>query len=222
MRRRRPSIPERGSRLHIVVSAGPTREHLDAVRFLSSPSSGRMGFAVAAAARRAGHRVTLVAGPTHLAPPPGVRTVRVVSAMEMRRAVLAAFRGADALVMTAAVSDYRPARRRPGKWKKGPARISLPLVRNPDILAEAGRRKGSRVCIGFAVEAGNALPNARGKLRRKNLDALCLCSPAAFEAPAADYRVLLPGGGMERWPGVRKERLARRLVDLIEGLLRAR
>jgi phosphopantothenoylcysteine decarboxylase/phosphopantothenate--cysteine ligase len=207
-------------RLGIVVSAGPTREHLDAVRFLSSPSSGRMGFAVAAAARRAGHRVVLVAGPVDLPDPAGVRVVRVVSALEMRRAVLAAFRGADALVMTAAVSDYRPARRRPGKWKKGAARLPLPLVRNPDILAEAGRRKGRRVCVGFAVEVRAPLRGAREKIARKNLDALCLCSPAAFGRESADYRFLRADGGVERLDGIRKAALARRIVRFVEEAAR--
>jgi phosphopantothenoylcysteine decarboxylase/phosphopantothenate--cysteine ligase len=202
--------------LRFVVTAGPTREHLDAVRFLSSPSSGRMGFAVAAAARRAGHAVVLVTGPVDLPDPKGVKVVRVVSALEMRRATLAAFRTADALVMTAAVSDYRPARRRAGKWKKGAARISLPLVRNPDILAEAGRRKGGRICVGFAVEVQDALRGAREKIRRKHLDALCLCSPRAFGTEAADYRILFPDRGLERLPGVRKGVLATRLVRLVE------
>jgi len=201
-----------------VVSAGPTREHLDDIRFLSSPSSGRMGFAVAAAARRAGHEVVLVAGPVSLPDPPGVRTVRVVSALDMRVAVLAAFRRADALVMTAAVSDYRPARRRAGKWKKGAARLSLPLVRNPDILAEAGRRRGRRVCVGFAVEVAAPLRAARGKIRRKHLDALCLCSPEAFSADRADYRILFPDRELERYPWIRKGAFAGRLVDLVEEL----
>jgi len=204
--------------LRLVVSAGPTREHLDAVRFLTSGSSGRMGFAVAAAARRAGHRVVLVTGPVALPDLPGVRTVRVLSALDMRREVLAAFRGADALVMTAAVSDYRPARRRTGKWKSGPARQVLPLVRNPDILAEAGRRKGARVCVGFAVEVRSPLHHARAKVRRKRLDALCLCGPGALGADRADYRILFPGKGMEDWPGVRKEVLAGRIVRLVETL----
>lgn len=205
-------------RLHVVVSAGPTREYLDDIRFLSNPSSGRMGFAVAEAACAAGHRVTLVTGPVPLAPPAGIRTIRVTSALEMRRAVLAAFRGADALVMTAAVSDYRPARPRRGKWKKGPARIQLPLVRNPDILAEAGRRKGSRICVGFAVEVARAIPEARRKIREKRLDALCLCSPAAFGRDSADYRILFPDREMERHRGIAKERLARRLVALVGDL----
>jgi len=176
-----------------------------------------MGFAVAAAFFRAGHAVTLVTGPVDLPAPVGVRTVRVTTAREMAAAVLRAFRRADALVMTAAVSDYRPARPRRGKWKKGPARLSLPLVRNPDILAEAGRRKGRRVCVGFAVEVGDALRNARGKLRRKNLDALCLCGPAAFGADAAHYRILLPDGGLRRPGRVGKGALARWIVRFVEA-----
>ena len=202
-------------RLRVVVSAGPTREPLDRVRFLTSASTGRMGFAVAEACRRAGHEVVLVAGPTDLPPPRGVKVVRVTTALEMRAAVLAAFRRADALVMTAAVSDYRPARPRRGKWKKGPARLSLPLVRNPDILAEAARRKGRRLCVGFAVEVEDALPNARAKLRRKSLDALCLCGPAAFGADAADYRVLLPDGTVRSLPGVSKSALARWIAGFV-------
>ena len=206
----------RRRRLRFVVSAGPTREHLDAVRFLSSPSSGRMGFAVAAAARARGHRVVLVTGPVSLPAPRGVTVVPVVSAREMRREVLAAFRAADALVMTASVSDYRPARRLHGKPPKDRRRLVLPLALNPDILAEAGRRKGRRTCVGFAVEASSAVRNGMAKVRRKRLDALCLCGPAAFEAAAADYRILFPGGGMERHPGVRKDAFARRLVRLVE------
>ena len=208
MPRRRPRV---------VVSAGPTREPLDRVRFLTSASTGRMGFAVAEACRRAGQDVVLVAGPTEVPPPRGVQVVRVTTALEMRAAVLSAFRRADALVMTAAVSDYSPARPRAGKWKKGAARISLPLVRNPDILAEAARGKGRRLCVGFAVEVEDALANARSKLRRKRLDALCLCGPAAFGADAADYRVLLPDGSVTRLRGVRKSRLAHWIAELIDA-----
>jgi phosphopantothenoylcysteine decarboxylase/phosphopantothenate--cysteine ligase len=214
--RRRP-----GRRLRFLVTAGPTREHLDDVRYLTSPSSGRMGFAVAAAARAAGHAVRLVAGPVDLPAPRGVPTVRVTSAREMAAAVAAAFPRCDALVMTAAVADYRPARRRPGKWKKGAARIALPLVRNPDILEAAGRRKGGRICVGFAVEVARPLEGAREKIRRKNLDALFLCAPGAFGGDRGDYRILFPGKGFERWPGVRKGVLGRRLVALVEGLAAA-
>ncbi len=203
--------------LHLLVTAGPTREPLDDVRFLGNGSTGRMGIEVAEAAREAGHRVTLVLGPTHLEPPRGVRTVRVVTALEMRAAVRSVFPSCDALVMTAAVSDYRPARRRAGKWKKGAARISLPLVRNPDIVAEAGRRKGGRVVVGFAVEAEDAIPRARAKVARKRLDALFLCGPAAFAARAADYTLLVPGAPPVPFPRVSKTRLARHVVRWVEA-----
>ncbi len=202
--------------MHVLVTAGPTREYLDAVRYLTSPSSGRMGFAVAAAARRAGHRVTLVAGPTHLPAPRGVRVVRVTTAREMARATLAAFRRADALVMTAAVADYRPERRRRGKWKKGPGRLALRLVRNPDILAACGRLKGRRVLVGFAVEVKDPLASARRKLSLKHLDALFLTDPRAFGALAAEYTLLLPGEPPRQLGAIAKRQLATQLVALLQ------
>jgi len=157
-----------------------------------------------------------VTGPVDLPDPAGVAVVRVTGALEMRAAVRRAFPRCDALVMTAAVSDYRPARRRPGKWRKGPGRLSLSLVRTPDILAECGRRKGRRVLVGFAVEVQGALSGARRKLRGKRLDALCLCSPAAFGADRADYRILVPGRNPLERRGIRKAALAREIVFLAE------
>ena len=137
----------RRSRRRVVVSAGPTREYIDPVRYMSNESSGRMGFAIAASAARAGHAVTLVAGPVALETPPGVRRVDVVSAREMLAAVREAFRGADALYMAAAVADWRPARERSGKWRakdSGAETTTLELRRNPDILATVARGKGER------------------------------------------------------------------------------
>lgn len=131
--------------MHLLVTAGPTREYLDDVRYLSNASSGRMGYAVAAAARSRGHRVTLVSGPVELSPPRGVRVIQVTSAREMEHATIREFRKADALVMTAAVSDYRPASRVTGKIKKGRAAWTLRLVRTPDILSAcAGAGEGPR------------------------------------------------------------------------------
>ena len=126
--------------MNILVTAGPTREYLDDVRFLSNGSSGRMGFACAAEARRRGHRVCIVAGPTPVEPPAGA--IRVTSTLEMLRAVERHFGWCDALIMTAAVSDYRPARRVRGKIKKSGATETLRLVRTPDILARLGAKKG--------------------------------------------------------------------------------
>ena len=143
------------SRPHVVVTAGPTREHIDPVRFLSNESSGRMGFAIAEQAVRAGCRVTLIAGPVELPTPKGVRRIDVVSAREMLAALRKAFSGADILFMAAAVADYRPRRRLTGKWKKseqGGGDAVLELVENPDLLATVARSKGERLVVGFALE----------------------------------------------------------------------
>jgi phosphopantothenoylcysteine decarboxylase/phosphopantothenate--cysteine ligase len=158
----------------IVVSAGPTREYVDPVRFLSNPSSGRQGFALAQAALDRGAAVTLVAGPTELAPPIGADRVDVVSAQEMSEAVISAVEGADALLMAAAVADFRPADSAAQKVKKaqGPARLAL--ERTPDVLSEVAVRWAGtgfpRVVVGFAAETENVVENAREKLAAKNLD----------------------------------------------------
>ena len=202
--------------MRVLITAGPTREHLDDVRFLSNPSTGAMGFACARAAAKAGLRVTLVTGPVGLADPPGVEVVRVTSALEMRAAAMKAYAGAGAVIATAAVSDYRPARRAKGKIKKGPARISLPMVRTPDILEEMGRRKNGRILIGFALETADEVANALGKLRRKRLDHVVLDSPAAFGADRIDATVIHADGSRESFRGIAKKDLAKLLVGLLE------
>ncbi|HVO30934.1 MAG TPA: bifunctional phosphopantothenoylcysteine decarboxylase/phosphopantothenate--cysteine ligase CoaBC [bacterium] len=156
--------------VRVLVNAGPTREFLDAVRFLSNPSSGKMGFAVAAEAALRGANVTLVAGPTDVPTPPGVKVVRVTSAEEMLRACAKAFATAEIFVATAAVSDFRPRRRVKGKVKKESAELTLELERTPDILATLAAKKGRRFVVGFAAETDDVIGYARGKLRRKNLD----------------------------------------------------
>ncbi len=201
--------------MRVLVTAGPTREHIDDVRFISNPSSGRMGFACAEAARAAGHRVTLVTGPVNLPDPAGVTIVRVTSAREMRRAAMKAYASCDAVIATAAVCDYRPVRRVRGKIKKGPARETLRLVRTPDILGEMGRRRGARVLIGFALEAQNARANAIEKLARKNLDAVVLNAPSSFGADALDATVFHRGGASESFRRVSKRTLARLLVRML-------
>lgn len=202
--------------MRFLVTAGPTREFLDAVRFLSSPSSGRMGFACAVEAARRGHRVTLVTGPVELRNPAGVRTIRVTDAREMRSAVLRAFPRSDAVLMTAAVSDFRPEKRVRTKLKKNRAGLMLRLKRNPDILAELGRRKGGRILIGFALEVRDAEPNARSKLLLKNLDAIVLNSPRSFSSGRIDAVVIDRGGGSRRFRGAAKSALARFLVRAAE------
>jgi phosphopantothenoylcysteine decarboxylase/phosphopantothenate--cysteine ligase len=201
--------------VHVLVTAGPTREYLDDVRYFSNPSTGAMGFACAEAAARAGHRVTLVTGPSTLPDPRAVKVVRVVTALEMRAAAMKTFGTADAVIATAAVSDYRPARRVKGKIKKGPARMAVPLVKTPDILEEMGRRKGTRILIGFALESEDEVANALGKLRRKRLDHVVLDSPAAFGADRIDATVLHADGSRELFRRISKKDLARLLVGLL-------
>lgn len=156
--------------VRVLVNAGPTREFLDAVRFLSNPSTGRMGYAIAAEARARGAEVTLVSGPTEIAPPPGVELVRVTSAEEMLVACRRAFGRAAIFVATAAVSDFRPAARVAGKVKKDQAELELRLEHTPDILATLAAKKGERLVVGFAAETDDVLRYARDKLVRKNLD----------------------------------------------------
>jgi phosphopantothenoylcysteine decarboxylase/phosphopantothenate--cysteine ligase len=156
----------------VVVGAGPTAEDIDPVRFLSNRSSGKMGFAMAIAARRFGADVTLVSGPVRLPDPPFLKTVHVRSAKEMMGAVTQASEGADAVVMAAAVADFRPQSAATQKIKKEAFDGRIPLVPTEDILASLGRSRGSRVLVGFAAETNDLEGNAVEKMRRKNLDAI--------------------------------------------------
>jgi phosphopantothenoylcysteine decarboxylase / phosphopantothenate---cysteine ligase len=158
---------------HLLLTVGSTREAIDPVRFLSNNSSGRMGFAIAEAARMRGARVTVIAGNTSAAVPPEMQLTRVNSAEEMREAVIHQLADASVFIGTAAVADYRPVARSKQKIKKGESSLTLQLERTPDILQEvsAARRDGLMV-IGFAAESENVLSNAREKMRAKNLDAI--------------------------------------------------
>ena len=171
---------------HVLVSAGPTREHLDPVRMLSNPSSGKMGFAVAAEARARGAEVVLVSGPTSLPDPPGVEVVRVVTVDEMAAALMARAVDADALVMAAAPADFRPPKRSPEKIKKaGTDKLTLELVATPDILEQLRQAPGQRLVVGFAAETGEIEAAAQEKMVRKGCDLIVA------------NRVGLPGGGFE-------------------------
>lgn len=202
-------------RLRVVVTAGPTREHVDPVRYLSNESSGKMGFAIAEAAVRAGHGVTLIAGPVCLETPRGVRRVDVVSARGMLAALREEFAGADALFMAAAVADYRPRRRRRGKWHKGGADATLELVENPDLLATVARRKGSRTVVAFALETGDGRRRALAKMRAKNADYVVLNDASALGASRSSVVVLSPRGEVARFRGRPKREIAARLVGLL-------
>lgn len=155
----------------ILITAGPTREKLDAVRFLTNRSTGKMGYALAEAARDAGYDVTLVSGPVSLAPVSGVTMVMIESAADMAAAVKSRAPEMDIVIMAAAVADYRPAQVHQGKMKKQPGNLMLELERTEDILASLGQVKPSgQILVGFAAETDDLLANAEGKLQRKNLD----------------------------------------------------
>lgn len=198
--------------MRVLVTAGPTREYLDAVRFLSNPSTGKMGFACARAAARAGHDVVLVTGPVALPDPAGVRCVRVVSADEMFRAVMKEYPRIDAAIMTAAVGDYKAAKRFDGKLKKKAGALTLRLVRTPDILREMGRRKGKRVLVGFALEVQDAVHQALLKYKKKNLDYVVLNAPKTFGADLMDCDVYREGTVVKSFHAATKARVAAWIV----------
>ena len=183
-------------RLRVLVSAGGTEEDLDPVRVVSNRSSGKMGFAVAEAARDRGARVTVVAGRVSVPAPRGVRVIRVRTSAEMSRALKEAFVDADVLVMTAAVSDFAP--RKVLKQKQKDASWSIELKRTEDILQALGKMKGKRYIIGFAVETENVKKNALSKLSRKNCDLLVVNNPAekgaGFEHDTNAVTIYTDGG----------------------------
>jgi phosphopantothenoylcysteine decarboxylase/phosphopantothenate--cysteine ligase len=203
----------------VLVTAGPTREFLDPVRFISNPSSGRMGFAVARAAEHRGAEVTLVAGPVTLPDPPGMEVVRVTTAQEMAEAVLDRVDDAEVIVKTAAVSDYRPREIAAHKIKKGEAEETLILEQNPDILREIGTRKGDRFLVGFAAETRDLRENASQKLRKKNLDMIVgnVVTEAGAGFGSDDNRVtfFFPDGGQEVLESMPKIAVAHRLLDRV-------
>jgi phosphopantothenoylcysteine decarboxylase/phosphopantothenate--cysteine ligase len=211
----------------VVVTAGGTREAIDPVRFIGNHSSGKMGFALALAARDRGAEVTLVHGPAAQAVPHGVRAVAVDSAEEMQAAVLSATLDAAAIIMAAAVSDYRPTSAAAHKIKKTQGEMALQLVRTPDILsavAQRRRQSGSpRVVIGFAAETRNVLENAREKLTRKGLDLIVandvLAAGSGFAVDTNRVTLVDAGGGAESLPLMSKQAVAEAVIDRLAALL---
>ena len=212
----------------IVVTAGPTREALDAVRYLSNRSSGKMGYALAKAARERGARVILISGPTQLSPPLGVELARVETAEEMLNRVLEAFPAATVLIMAAAVSDYRPSQMIKGKMKKSGVPLSLDLEHVPDILKRLAHENGSlkqrKTLIGFAAETEDLLPNARKKLMEKDLDLIVAndvtMEGAGFECETNIVTLLDRSGGEETLPILAKTEVARRILDCINPIIK--
>ena len=216
--------------LRVLVTAGGTRERVDAVRFLGNRSSGKMGFAIAAEAARRGAEVVLVAGPVSLPTPAGVTRVDVESAVEMRDAVLGALPKVDVVVKAAAVADFRPSAPEARKIRKEDlpdgAGIALELVRNPDILAEVCRQKGDRLVVGFAAESHDVIASARRKLARKGCDLMVANDisqeGSGFDADQNAVSFVWPGGEVESLPPLAKSEVATRLLDRVRALRGAR
>jgi phosphopantothenoylcysteine decarboxylase/phosphopantothenate--cysteine ligase len=213
----------RGER--VLVTAGPNREPLDPVRFLSNRSTGRMGYALAAAAWRRGAEVVLISGPTALAAPHGVRCTRVGTAAEMRAAVHQEIESASVLCMAAAVADYRPAQVAAKKLKKGSGPLHLELERTVDILGELKGSSGDRLIVGFAAETDNVLANAQRKLASKGLDLIVANdvsrSDAGFEVDT-NAVTLIDASGRSEVPLAGKDEIADRILDRVLALQRAR
>jgi phosphopantothenoylcysteine decarboxylase / phosphopantothenate---cysteine ligase len=206
----------------VIVSAGPTREHLDPVRVITNPSSGRMGYALAEAARARGADVVLVSGPTELAPPAGLATQRVETTEDMQRALEGLVPNADALIMSAAPADYRPKDRSDTKRPRSSGPLTVELEATPDILGSLQRRKGMLV-VGFALETGNGLANARAKMQNKALDYVILNDAtepgAGFEVTTNRVTILGRNGTQVDLPVLPKRDVAERILDVVEEAL---
>ena len=206
----------------VVVTAGPTREHLDPVRVITNPSSGRMGYALAEAARARGADVVLVTGPTELAPPAGLALTRVETTEEMQRALQTLIPNADALIMSAAPADYRPKSPADTKRARSAGPLTVELEATPDILASLKRRKGM-VVVGFALETGNGLAHARAKLQNKALDFVILNDAtepgAGFEVTTNRVTILGRNGTQVDLPLLPKRDVAERILDVVEEAL---
>ncbi len=210
----------------VLVTAGPTCEDLDPVRFIGNRSSGRMGYALAEAARRRGAHVILISGPVALQPPADVQVISVRSAEDMYRAVLQHLDQASVVIMAAAVADYRPVQREPQKIKRGAPRLVLELEQTPDILATISRQKGDRILVGFAAETERLREHARRKLQAKQLDLLVgndVTRPGAgFDVDTNEAVLFFADGREVPLPLVSKRELADRILDAVVELRRQR
>jgi phosphopantothenoylcysteine decarboxylase/phosphopantothenate--cysteine ligase len=207
---------------HFLITAGPTEEAIDPVRFISNRSSGKMGFALAAAAASRGATVTLIAGPVHLDTPSGVTRIDVQTADEMRKAVFDHLETATVIVKSAAVADFRPANASQQKLKKSAMRLSLELDPTPDILQELGRKKGDRLLIGFAAETERLEEEARRKLESKNCDMIVANkvggSATGFDSDDNEVLLVMRSGGSIPIARAPKRQIADRILDYVPNL----
>ena len=207
----------------VLVTAGPTREPLDPVRFITNYSSGKMGYALASRARRRGASVILISGPTVLSVPRGVTYVPVSTAVEMRHAVMKNLKQSTIIIKSAAVADYRPSVCADAKIKKKDGPWTLYLERNPDIIAEIGKKKKERILIGFAMESEDLIKNAKAKMLAKNMDLIVANDvkqkDAGFQSDTNIVKILDRDGGIEELPLMDKMDVADRILDRVKMII---
>ena len=210
----------------VLITAGPTREPLDPVRFITNYSSGKMGYALASRARRRGASVILVSGPTVLSVPRGVTYVPVSTAVEMRHAVMKNLKQSTIVIKSAAVADYRPSVCADAKIKKKDGPWTLYLERNPDIIAEIGKKKKERILIGFAMESEDLIKNAKAKMLAKNMDLIVANDvkqkDAGFQSDTNIVKILDRDGGIEELPLMDKMDVADRILDRAKMIIARR
>jgi phosphopantothenoylcysteine decarboxylase/phosphopantothenate--cysteine ligase len=216
------------SGIKILVTAGPTREPIDPVRFISNRSSGKMGYAIARMAKRRGAEVVLISGPTSLSPPTGknIEVCWVETAEQMKEVVLQKWKDCDVVIKAAAVADYRPEVQSSSKIKKKDSDIVLKLKRNPDILEELGRKKDNKIIVGFAAETEDLIKNAQEKLKRKNLDMIVANDvsekDAGFGTDTNKAVLIRKDGAVQKTGLLRKEELANIILDRVRDLINER
>lgn len=203
----------------VMITAGPTQEPIDSVRFLTNPSSGKMGYALAKEAKRRGGEVILISGPTHLMKPVDIDLISIRTAEEMREVAMDNFSNADIVIKASAVSDFRPKKSVSHKIKKESENIVLELERTPDILEEMGSKKGNKILIGFAAETENFIENAKEKIKRKNLDLVVANDVSkkdiGFQSDLNKAFLIYKNGEIKDLPVMTKELLAKEILDSI-------
>ena len=208
--------------LHIFIAAGPTVEPIDPVRFLSNRSTGYMGYELARMAKKRKHKVTLISGPTNIKPPKNIKLINVETARELQKKVRKELRKNKVLIMTSAVSDFRPTVFSKNKIKSGKS-LKLKLVKNPDILKSISRKeRKNKILIGFSLETENLLVNAKKKLKEKHLDLIVVNKTGRRENPFGKGKktiyLLDASGGSQRLKNVEKTHIARAILDRVEEL----
>ncbi len=212
----RPKPPETDLvGMDILVTAGATRETIDPIRFISNRSSGKMGYAIATAAKNRGARVTLISGPTNLKPPKNIKFVQVITAEEMHDAVKSHKKDARVIIMTAAIADYRPRVVYMQKIQKRDDSFNLELTRTVDVLEELGKNKNGSYLVGFAAESINLIENAKEKMEKKNLDMIVANDVSAFEEDHSEATIINRGGDTVQLPRQTKTSLANTILDKI-------